>query len=282
MIKIISDSTCDLTPRELENLKIQTLPLTIHFGDESYRDGIDISKREFYQKLSEAKQLPTTSQVPPGDFEEAYRAALGKDDSLLVITIASALSATYESAQAAAKAVDTERIHVVDSMSGSFGCALLLLQAVKLRDEGRLSAYQIAQELRLLAPRIRLYAVVDTLKYLKMGGRLSGSAAFIGGLLDIKPVVKVQLGKVTNVAKVRGDRNVIKALLDYYDQDRPDPKLGISFGNSEAKALMDEAIAQFEQKTGEKCTVSTDLGAVIGTHVGPGVVGIGYFMPEAE
>lgn len=281
MIKIIADSTCDLTPAELEAFQISTLPLTIHFADKSYRDGIDISKQEFYDKLEQAKELPTTSQIPPHEFEEAYRAALGPADELLVITLASALSATFSSAVAAAKAVDGERIHVVDSMSGSFGHAILLKRAVKLRDEGKLSAYQIAQELRQIAPRIRLYAIVDTLKYLKMGGRLSGSAAFIGGLLGIKPVVMVQLGKVSNVAKVRGDRKVIQTLLHYFEQDQPDLQYGISFGNSVAKPLMDETIAAFKQRDPSLDIISTDLGAVIGTHVGPGVVGVGFVVKDA-
>lgn len=280
MIKIIADSTCDLTPEELKAWNISTLPLTIHFAERSYRDGIDISKQEFYQKLEEAKELPTTSQIPPHDFEEAYRKALGEGDELLVVTLASALSATFASAQSAAQTVDSERIHVVDSMSGSFGHALLLKHAVKLRDEGRMSAYQIAQELRHIAPRLRLYAVVDTLKYLKMGGRLSGSAAFIGGLLGIKPVVMVQLGKVTNVAKVRGERKVIQTLLHYVQQDNPDLSYGISFGNSVAKDLMAETIEAFRQRYDGLSVISTDLGAVIGTHVGPGVVGVGFVMPQ--
>jgi DegV family protein with EDD domain len=280
MIKIIADSTCDLTGEELKAWDISTLPLTIHFGDKSYKDGIDISKREFYEKLAGAKTLPTTSQVPPGDFEHAFRKQLGADDELLVVTIASALSATYQSAVTAAKAVDANRIHVVDSMTGSFGHALLLRHAVKLRNEGKLSAAQLAKELQELAPRVRLYAVVDTLKYLKMGGRLSGSAAFIGSLLGIKPLIEVKLGKVHSIAKVRGEKNVIKTLYDYFQLAKPDLSYGISFGNSQAKALMEETIRYFSSHLGAIDFMSVDLGAVIGTHVGPGVTGIGFIVKE--
>jgi DegV family protein with EDD domain len=280
MIKIIADSTCDLTGEELKAWDIQTLPLTIHFGDKSYRDGIDISKREFYEKLAEAKTLPTTSQVPPGDFEHAFHKQLNAGDELLVVTIASALSATYQSAVTAAKAVDMSRIHIVDSMTGSFGHALLLRHAVKLRNEGKLTAAQIARELQDLAPRVRLYAVVNTLKYLKMGGRLSGSAAFIGSLLGIKPLIEVKLGKVHSIAKVRGEKNVIKTLYEYFQLAKPDLSYGISFGNSQAKTLMEETIRYFSNRLGSIDSMSVDLGAVIGTHVGPGVTGIGFIVKE--
>lgn len=280
MIKLISDSTCDLTREELAAWQISTLPLTIHFGATSYRDGIDITKKEFYGKLAQAKTLPTTSQVPPGDFEELFRKQLRPGDELLVVTIASGLSATYQSAVTAAGAVDKARIHVVDSMSGSFGTALMLRRAAKLRDGGDLSAAAIAQDLRGFAPRLRLYAVVDTLKYLKMGGRLSGSAALIGGLLGIKPLVMVQEGKVTSIAKVRGERNVIKTLYEYFEQAKPDLAYGVSFGNSEARPLMEETMRYFAGRLPEAETLFTDLGAVIGTHVGPGVVGVAFVAGE--
>lgn len=280
MIKLISDSTCDLTKEELAAQGISTLPLTIHFGQESFRDGIDITKKAFYQRLGQAKTLPTTSQVPPGDFEELYRRLLGPGDELLAVTIASGLSATHQSALAAAEAVDRERIHVVDSMSGSFGHALLLSHAVRLRDEGRLSAGQIAAQLRQFAPRIRLYAVVDTLRYLKMGGRLSGSAALIGGLLGIKPLVQVQEGKVTSIGKVRGDRNVVKTLYEHFTTARPDLSLGYAFGHSEASRLMRDAMEHFEARLGQPAAVTTELGAVIGTHTGPGVIGVAFMVRD--
>lgn len=280
MIKIIADSTCDLTNEELKTWDITTLPLTIHFEEKSYRDGIDISKKEFYEKLAAAKKLPTTSQVPPDDFEQVFRKQLGQDDELLVVTLASALSATYQSAVIAAKAFDPARIHIVDSMTGSFGHALLLSHAIKLRGAGKLTALQIADELRALAPRIRLYAVVDTLKYLKMGGRLSGSAAFIGNLLGIKPLVEVKLGKVHSIAKVRGEKNVIKTLYEYFEQAKPDLSYGISFGNSQAKPLMDETMRYFNNRLGAMEAISVELGAVIGAHVGPGLTGVGFIIKE--
>lgn len=280
MIRIISDSTCDLTHEELKQLDILTLPLTIHFEQESFRDGIDLDSDSFYIKLKNAKSLPTTSQVPPGEFEDLFRPLIAQGDDLLVITIAAKLSATYQSAVTAAQQVAPDRIHVVDSMSGSFGHVLLLQRAVLLRDEGRLSAAEIAQELRQLAPRVRLYAAVDTLKYLKMGGRLSGSAALIGGLLGIKPLLEVKQGEVHSIAKIRGERNVIKELLEHFQAAKPDLRYGVSFGNSVAKDRMREAIEYFRPHIGDAPVYQTDLGAVIGTHTGPGVVGVGFIAQE--
>lgn len=280
MIRIISDSTCDMTHEELKALDILTLPLTIHFEQDSFRDGIDLDSESFYVKLKNAKSLPTTSQVPPGEFEDLFRPLIAQGDDLVVVTLAAKLSATYQSAVTAAEVVSPERIHVVDSMSGSFGHVLLLQRAVKLRDEGRMSAAEIAQELRQLAPRVRLYAAVDTLKYLKMGGRLSGSAALIGGLLGIKPLLEVKQGEVHSIAKIRGERNVIKELLEHFLAAKPDLRYGVSFGNSVAKERMQQAIEYFRPHLGDIPIYQTDLGAVIGTHTGPGVVGVGFIAQE--
>lgn len=280
MIQIFADSTCDLSPQELLHMDIQTLPLTIHFGSESFRDGIDLNSVTFYEKLATAKQLPTTSQITPGEFEAAFKPVLASGKDLLVITLASGLSATHASAETAAQNTDPRRVHVVDSMSGSFGHSLLLHWACKLRDEGKLGAEEIAAELRKLAPRIRLYAVVDTLKYLKMGGRLSGSAALIGGLLNIKPLIAVQEGKVNAIGKIRGERKVVKSLLEHVMAAKPDLKYGLSFGNSVAKPLMAETIEAFKPHIGDTVVYEGNLGAVIGTHTGPGVVGVGFVVQE--
>ena len=170
MIRIIADSTCDLTKEEALSMNIDVVPLTINFEGEIYRDGVDLSHAEFYHKLRQAKTLPTTSQVNPGQFAEVFAPHLQSGDDLIVITLAADLSATLQSAVIAAQDFDSLHIHIVDSRSATFGEALLIRQAVKMRDEAQLSAQEIAERLRILAPRLRIYAVVDTLKYLKMGG----------------------------------------------------------------------------------------------------------------
>ena len=137
MIRIISDSTCDMTHEELKALDILTLPLTIHFEQESFRDSIDLDSESFYVKLKNAKSLPTTSQVPPGEFEDLFRPLIAQGDDLVVVTLAAKLSATYQSAVTAAELVSPERIHVVDSMSGSFGHVLLLQAEGQLHARGK-------------------------------------------------------------------------------------------------------------------------------------------------
>ena len=167
----------------------------------------------------------------------------------------------------------SERIHVVDSMSGSFGHVLLLQRAnscVTRSPERRRHRAGSSPA----GPRLRLYAVVDTLKYLKMGGRLSGSAALIGGLLGIKPLLEVKHGEVHSIAKIRGERNVLKGLLERFQAAKPDLRYGVSFGNSVAKERMQEAIEYFRPYLGDTPVYHTNLGAVIGTHTGPGVVGV--------
>ncbi len=278
MIQIVTDSTSDLSEQYRREHDITMLPLTIHFGSESYRDTIDLDSKNFYSKLREAKELPTTSQVPPGEFEDVFRPMVEQGDEVIVINIASLLSATYSSAVTAAQNVAPDKIHVIDSNSGSFGTALLVKRAVKLRGEGKLSAKQIADELNELAPRVRIYAVLDSLKYLKMGGRLSGSAAFIGTLLGIKPMVEVKQGKVNAIARIRGEKNIIKTLMEHFQNAKPDLSYGVSFGNADAFDLMQDVIKRVEPILEGAETHESDLGAVIGTHTGPGVVGVGFIV----
>lgn len=276
MIRLVIDSTCDLTKEEQTALRLETLPLTIHFGQESYRDGIDLDAKGFYQKLRAADRLPTTSQVPPGDFEQAFRPLVEQGDEVIALTLSSRLSATYASAVTAAREVSEERIHVVDTNSGSLGAALLVRRAAMLRDQGNRTAREIADDLRALAPRLRIYAAVDTLKYLKMGGRLSGSAALIGTVLGIKPLVEVREGHVQAVGRIRGEKNVNKALLDAFQKAGADLQYGISFAHADAEDRMRAVMQVFAPHIAGVPVHTCALGAVIGTHTGPGVVAVAF------
>lgn len=282
MIRIIADSTCDFTREEADRLGIGLVPLTIHFKDGDYLDGVDLSHGEFFTKLAGSETLPTTSQANPAQFEEAFRPWLERGQEILVVTISSRLSATMQSAVMAAQRTQAGRIHLVDSGSASIGAQLLLREAVRLRDEGNLDAAAIAARLRELAPRLQIVAVVDTLKYLKMGGRLSGGAALIGGLLGIRPVIEVRDGKVEPVGKVRGEQNAIRALTDRFDADRPDVGYGVFFGNTAAPERMERAIAAFGDRLRDAAVHRSGLGSVIGTHTGPGVVGLAYLRMGQE
>lgn len=274
MLHIIIDSTSDFTRDECRALNMTVLPLTIHFGSESYFDGIDLDAGNFYKKLRAADRLPTTSQVPPDRFSKALEAAENEGGDALVITLSAKLSATYSSAVAAAEGF-RGRVRVVDSGTGSLGASLLIRRALAMRDENR-GVDEIADELERLAPRVRIYAACDTLRYLKMGGRLSGSQALAGTLLGIKPIVRVADGVAEAAGKTRGGRAVFKALADYMLADGPDLSFGVAFAHSDCPDKMEEFISFMTPHIGNAQTRRCALGAVIGTHIGPGVVAVAY------
>ena len=181
MIRIVTDSTSDLSADRAAALGVEVLPLSVHFGEESFQDGVDITKEEFYARLEQAETLPTTAQIPPETFIKTFERLTAQGDQVLGIFLSSAMSGTYQSAMIARDIVGEERIAVVDSQTVTFALGLLVEAACLLRDQG-LSLEELRAQVEALAGRVRLLAVVDTLKYLKMGGRISGAAAVVGGL----------------------------------------------------------------------------------------------------
>lgn len=275
MIRIVVDSTCDIPAAKREKLGLTMVPLTINFEDGAYKDAIDLTNSEFYEKLSKAAKLPTTSQVNPGEFEEVFREITCAGDDIVCICLSSKLSGTYNSALTAAGTVSPDRIHCVDTNSASFGSYLIVKEAVGMRDSG-LSAKEIAEKSQNISDRLKIIAMVDTLKYLKMGGRLSGTAAMIGGLLGIHPIIKVSKGIIEAIGKTRGQRAAFQKLLDYFIAENVDFSCGVAFGHSNApeklKEFMDFTAAHI--RTGDVLIGS--LGSVIGAHIGPGAVGLAY------
>ena len=280
MIKIIVDSTCDLSLEELKAFDLEMIPLTINFEGEVFRDVVDISNAEFYSRLRHAHKLPTTSQVTPREFEKAFAPHIANGDEIIVITIASKLSATMHSAMVAASQVGSDNIHIIDSNTASVGTGLLVRQAVEMRDSGQLDAAKIAEQLRDLTKRIRLFAVVDTLKYLKMGGRLSPGSAIIGEVLGINPIIQVLDGEVESIAKVRGHKAGRKALSGYLDQFDIEIKRGISFGHTDAPKQMDKYIEHLKPNLGDAVIHIGYIGSVIGSHAGPGAIGVAFIIKE--
>ncbi len=277
MIRIIADSTCDLSREDCEALGIELVPLTIHFGNEEYLDGIGISRKEFYDKLRKADALPTTSQANPYQFSEVFAKHVKNGDDMLVITISSKLSATYQSAAIAAASDGAGRVHIVDSGSASLGAAILVLRAVKLRDEGKLDAAAIADELREIAKRLIIYAVVDTIKYLKMGGRLSGGKALAAEILGITPVIGVEDGVVTAIGKARGENGRLKALSRFVEEAKPDGDYGVCFASADADDKLPRYIDTLYPLFPEGTAIySVALGTVIGTHSGPGALAVAF------
>ena len=275
-VRIIVDSSTDVGESYLSRL--QVVPLTLRFGDEEFYDGVTIHKEEFYRRLVETDVLPTTSQATPDTFDRIFREVAANGDSAVVITLSSQLSGTYQSACIAADSY--ENIYVVDSYSVAIGTGVLAQYAVDLAEQG-LSAREIAGRLEDKKKDVCVVALLDTLEYLKKGGRISKTVAFAGGVLNIKPVVTVQDGVVALIGKARGSRNGNNLLVEKIkksggvDFDLP-VLLGYTGLNSD---LLDKYVEDSRGLWADHLTSipKTLLCSVIGTHVGPGAVAAAFF-----
>ncbi|MBR2889058.1 MAG: DegV family protein [Oscillospiraceae bacterium] len=273
-VRIIVDSTADVSPASKARLTV--VPLTIHFGTEEYVDGVTISHKEFYDKLVTSDVLPTTSQPTPAAFADVFEQAAAEGDSAVVITISSKLSGTYQSACIAAE--DFDNVYVVDSRNAAIGSGCLVEYALNLVDRG-MGAEEIARTLTQERENIRLFAVLDTLEYLKKGGRISSAVAFVGGMLSIKPVITVADGLVGVAAKARGARQGITTLMNLVEGtggiDTVKPFL-LGYSGNDAAPLGAFAEKAADLWNGQDAA-QTQMCSVIGTHIGPGAVAVAYF-----
>lgn len=275
-VRIIVDSSTDVSEKYRE--KIQFVPLTVRFGDKEYLDGVELSKHQFYEMLVESDVLPTTSQATPAAFADCFEAIASAGDSAVVITLSSKLSGTYQSAVLATE--DYPNIYVVDSQSVAIGTGVLAQYAVELAQQG-MGAEEIAQVLTQQREKVCVVALLDTLEYLKKGGRISKTVAFAGGVLNIKPVVTVQDGAVALIGKARGSRNGNNLLVEKINQaggvdfDRP-----VLLGYTGLSPALLEKYVEDSKALWEKHVDQLDgclLCSVIGTHVGPGAVAVAFF-----
>lgn len=278
MIRILTDSTSDLSPARAAELGVEILPLTVLFGEEAFQDGVEITKEEFYARLEQVDTLPTTAQIPPETFIQTFERLTENGDQVLAILISSAMSGTYQSAMIARGIVDESNIAVVDAQTVTFGMGLLVEAACLLRDKG-FSLSELKGQVEELAGRVRLLAVVDTLKYLKMGGRISGATAVVGGLLGISPIITIEDGLVISVGKCRGRKAGFQFIRKWMEEKEPiDTTLPVAFGHSNAPQAMADCMAYFAAETQGMTVLPSDIGAVVGTHSGPGATGIAYFV----
>ncbi len=274
-IRIITDSGSDL-PQNY-NERITVLPMSIRFGEKEYKDGIDITTKEFYEKLIESDELPVTSLVSPGDFEDAFRSAVDNGEKVVAITIAGKLSGTYQSAMLAASNFQND-VFVVDSKNVATAEQILVLRGLELIEEG-LSAKAVAEELEQERDKIHIVALLDTLEYLKKGGRISSAVAFVGGALNIKPVVTCKDGVVSMIGKARGSKNgnnfLIKEIEGTSGIDFSKPvRLGYTGLND---ALLQKYIEDSSDLWQGQSLVVSYIGSTIGTHVGPGAIAVAFF-----
>ena len=274
--RIIVDSTADLTPSCKERVRV--VPLTVHFGAEEYLDGITIDHKTFYEKLVETDTLPSTSQATPAAFAEELEQAKAAGESALIITLSSRLSGTYQSAQIAAE--DYENVYIVDSGTCAVGSGILTELAVSLADTGK-EAHEIAQILEEEKKKIVIVALVDTLEYLKKGGRISKTVAFAGTLLNIKPVLSLRNGEIGMLGKARGSKQGNNLLVQEIEKaggvDFSKPVLLGYTGLSDALLLKYIEDSRFLWEQGLDDVRYTTIGSVIGTHAGPGAVAVAFF-----
>ena len=275
-LKIITDSASDYS---CQDPRVSKLPLSVLFGDTEYLDGETLTNQEFYEKLIETDQLPTTSQIPPARFQEAFRKVKENGDEAIVITISSKLSGTYQSAVIAADDFE-DCIHVVDSLNVTIGEQLLIDHALQLADQGH-SAAEITAILEEEKHQIHLIALLDTLEYLKKGGRISAATAFAGTLLSMKPVISIQSGEVQMMGKARGSKMGNNLLVQYIEKNG-----GVDFSRPYRlgyTGLDDKLLQKYIQDSSALWADKTDslpissVGSTIGTHSGPGAIAVAFF-----
>ena len=276
--RIITDSAADLSqPCRPE---VTVLPMTLAFGEEQFLDGVDLTHRQFYEKLIEGDVLPTTSQINPAQFEEAFRQSVEAGEDVVAVLLSARLSGTCQSARIAAEAFPG-RVFVVDSENAAIGEQVLVRRALTLMDQG-LDAAAIAGQLERERGDIRLVALLDTLEYLKRGGRISPSVALVGGLLSVKPVIAVEHGEVVMLGKARGSKNGNNLLVQEIrktggvDFDRPYLLGYTGLEDSLLQKYIADSARLWEGHI-DALPVST-VGGAIGTHVGPGAVAVAFFQ----
>lgn len=272
MVRIITDSAADFELEDIKELNIKVVPLSVFFGEDEYQETVNITKQEFYEKMAEAEEFPHTSQPSPESFMNAMQEAKDNGDEVVVITLSSALSGTYQSALLAKKTMEYDECYVVDSLSATLGERILVEHAVKLRDAGK-NAAEIAAELEKLRSRITIFACVDTLEYLHKGGRISHVSYAVGSIAKIKPIITVSKeGKVEIPAKVMGKNKAFKFLDGKLHEIEPDTDYPVYAIYSYNKENVNELIASTEVKIDK----AINLGSAIGTHIGPNAFGFIY------
>ncbi|NOZ27439.1 MAG: DegV family protein [Chloroflexi bacterium] len=285
MVRIVTDSTSDIPRDVAEELGIQIVPLRVIFDQDVLLDGIDITSDEFFERLVSSPTLPTTSQPPPSDFQKVFEAAVQAGDEVVCIVISSDLSGTYTSAIMAKEAMPDAPITVIDSRTTSLALGLVAEEAARMALAGA-TREQITRRVERLLPLTSILFIVDTLKYLQMGGRIGGAQALVGTLLNIKPLLTVEGGRVEPVERVRTRRKALDRLVEIAVERSKQTEYAYHVGVLHSSAPQDaERVAkQVQERINCARIYVGQLGPVLGTHVGPKVVGVAMTpaLPEEE
>jgi len=279
MIKIVTDSTAYLSEAMIQQYDIRVVPLYIHFGNEAFREGVDLSDPDFYARLKEAPELPTTSQPSAGEFLEVFKELSGAGHEILVMTISSNLSGTWDSAMAAKNMLPEAQIEVIDSLSTALGLELIVKAAAEAVAGGA-SLQEVAAMAEEIKGKLHVLFVVDTLEYLAKGGRIGNAKAFLGTILKVKPILFLQDGRIEPLEQVRSRHKAQARMLDLIAErlgdQGPQAQTAVTHAlvPDEAQRLKQELVARL----GCSEPLMTDIGPVIGTHTGPGTVGIAAYV----
>jgi DegV family protein with EDD domain len=277
---IVLDSTADFPDASEHYRNWRVVPLYVNFGTDSYKDGVELTAHEFYERLRASPELPTTSQPTPGDFLAVYE-ELGAYDRILSIHIAANLSGTFQSAGTAAEQLGDGRVRTIDSESASVGIAMLAL-AIQRRLERGTTDEEVDALVATYLREHQLLFTVDTLEFLARGGRIGRAKAFAGQLMNVKPILSIRDGEVLPVKRVRGNRKAFQEFVDaLQSQTRDQPGLRVGIAHADAP----ERMAEIEKMVRDirpqaQIEVETSLGAVIGAHAGPGTVGFFWFLDD--
>jgi DegV family protein with EDD domain len=275
-IKLVTDSTAYLPEETVRQLDIQVVPLCVHFADQEFKEGVELSNAEFYKRLQEAAELPTTSQPSAGDFYKVFKELADSGHETIAITISSKLSGTWNSAMAAREMLPDAPIRVVDSLSTAVGLKLMVEAAARAIASGA-TAEEVVAKIEEMRKNTYFLFVVDTLEYLAKGGRIGNAKAFLGTLLKVKPILILKDGAIEPLEQVRSKRKAQARMLDLIEE-RVSSRNGAEIHIGLAHALVSDDAHVLAQELsvrlgGIPVTVN-DLGPVIGTHTGPGVVGV--------
>ena len=273
MVRIVTDSTADLSPDQQRAAGITVVPLNVHFGDEVFRDRVDLSGEEFFRKLRAAAQLPRTSQPSVGVFEEVFRGLTAGGDEVVAILLSSKLSGTYNSALLAAQSVAPDRIDVIDSLSASMALGSIALEAAKPAAGGA-GREAVTERVRGLVPKARILCAIDTLTYLERGGRIGKARALLGSLLNFKPLITLRDGEVVPLGRARGRPQMLDRLVELLRRDGPVTNITVLHGAAEPEA--EHLRARLAPDYPQVPITVTEIGPVLATHTGPGVIGITY------
>jgi len=277
VIRVVTDSTSDILPAEAEALGIDVVPLTVRFGDEQFRDGVDLGPDAFYRKLATTSVQPSTSQPTPEQFAEVYRRHVTAGDAVVSVHISSKLSGTLQSASLAAQEFPAGAVHVVDSMTVSAGLQILVRGALDDIASGR-TVHEVEQRTLNRRERVGVYVLLDTLTYLQRGGRIGRAQGLVGGILNVKPLLSVRDGEVHPEARVRSRQQGIAKIVELAAAQRPLEALAVF--HCGAPELIDLIAPRLRADHPGIELMVGQLGAVVGTYSGPGGVGIALLRSD--